>query len=328
MQTEDFYGRSLSLAVDDAIDEDAVLQLVSGSLRDDDTSLLVRRQQHRATASVTQQPLRIGEYGSQGDGTSRSLYRTADGIDASFLSIDAAVRHLQLHGGSFLDEFLQRAILLGECHRLTFRDAEVGIYLLVVGHSHQRLCNTAADKSSYVIRYHRGRAVDRTRHGSVSQIVAGVDLLSLCQCEGGFGLVQLIQRSLHGIVADDLFGLQRLTALILHLCRSQLRLCRCHAGLRHLQRSLIRNLVDDKEQLTLADVLTFVDADSRDVTADLRTNLHNLFSRQSRRIWRHQCLVATAHRHGLILCLILPFLLLLSRAGCQQTSPSEEQQTG
>ena len=49
--------------------------------------------------------LRILEYGTQGDSTRLGIYRTADGIDATFYGIVAATGQSQLNAGSLADEF-------------------------------------------------------------------------------------------------------------------------------------------------------------------------------------------------------------------------------
>ena len=183
----------------------------------------------------------------------------------SFLRIGAAVAQAKFHLWGLLDKLFDAAILLDQVDGLVFRHREIGVHLMVVGHRHQRLTDIAAHKGTHMVGDHRSRTTHRALHHRITEVIAGVQLLSLGLCQCGLRLVQGVLHGPHGVVAHHLFVFQRLTALIFHLCRLQLGLGSRHTGLSHLQSSLIRHLVDDEQGLSLGHHLPLVDANTGDI---------------------------------------------------------------
>ena len=209
-----------------------------------------------------------------------------------------------------MQELVQRAVLLNEVKCLILGDAEISIHHIVVGNGDQRLGNAAAHQGAHMIGNHRRRAVHRTLHLGVAQAVAGVEFLGLGLRQGCLGLVQRIERSLNGIVGNHLSGLQFAAALIFHPCRGKFGLGSLHIGTGHLQGSPVGCLVDNEQRLTFSHLLSLVDANAGNRAADLRTYFHNLPTRKTCCIGRHERLVAARHLHGFYNLLPAMFLLL------------------
>ena len=69
-------------------------------------------------------------------------------------------------------------------------------------------------------------------------------------------------------------------ALTLGLAERELRACTVELGLRALQLSLVRTLVDGEEDVALLDLVAGIERHAGDVTADARTKLDALDGRE------------------------------------------------
>ena len=175
---------SLRLAVDHAIDEHAILQLVGGLLRNDNAIRAMRGHHHRSTTAVMQQMTTVRECSTQRDSTCLDIDSPADGTDTSRFLVLFAVAQSKRHLGGFLDECLNGTVLTDKVEGLILAYAEIDIHLCVVGHRHQWLADVATNEGAYMPGNHRCHTADGALHLRIRKIVAGVHLLCLClrQC--------------------------------------------------------------------------------------------------------------------------------------------------
>ncbi len=108
-------------------------------------------------------------------------------------------------------------------------------------------------------------AIDRGGDAAVSQIELGAVDGGLVGSDGAFILAEGGLQRIQVLLGDDAAFIKRLVALVLRLGVVQLRFVALQVGLRRGQRYLVRPLVDDDQQVTLADVLPFLEIDLHDL---------------------------------------------------------------
>ena len=161
--------------------------------------------------------LRIGEYGTQRNGTRLCIHRTTDSINASFHGILRSTGQSQLDAGGLADEIGCRAVTVYQIDDGTFRHRKIGIHLFVVSHRYQWFADVAAYQCAYMPGNHRRHTVHGALYLRTRQLPTGILLLSLGLHQCRLGFQQFVAGGLYTEVAYHTTLLQFQLTVIVHL---------------------------------------------------------------------------------------------------------------
>ena len=129
-----------------------------------------------------------------------------------------------------------------------------------------------ADQCADTVRQSADHAVRRGLHYGIGEVVGGIHALCLCLCELSLGREQVVLGRLEVELRHDVLGEEFLLAVVGQLCGGDAGLGGLDVGFSRAERSLVGNLVDDEEGLTLRHLLAFVHAELGDRTRNLRVD--------------------------------------------------------
>jgi len=205
-----------------------------------------------------QQPVLVGERGTQLDAAGRSVDDAADGLDAPGVVVERPVAELQLHVGHVLQGSGRGAVTTGEVEQLVLGHREVDVHLGIVGNGGELGGRT--DQSADAERQSADNALGRSLDDRIGEVVGGADPLGLGLRELSLGGEELVLGGREVELRNDLAPEKLLLAVADQLGGGNPGLGGGDVGFGGLKRGLVRHLVDDEERLPLVDLLALGDA--------------------------------------------------------------------
>ena len=241
-------------------------------MRNGDYVFVDVRQQDITRATAVKQASGIGEYGAKLYAARRSVDHAADRFDASLLGVKRSVVEHKLHVRQRRQRFVHRAVFAGQVEQLILRQGEINVHIGVVRYGGQRLGNRCAHQGTHTIRQDTDYAVGRTFHFGIGEVVGRIDELCLGLCQLGFCRQQVVLGSLQVELRNDVLGEQLFFAVVGQLSGGYAGLGSCDVGFCGLQGCLVGHLVDNEQQLSLANYFTLFNAHFGNGTRYLRVN--------------------------------------------------------
>ena len=235
-----------------------------------DVTLHLYGDDYIARAARVEQALGVVEHSAQRDATCGLVYDAADGLYDAALFVLRTIDELQANGGHSLHGGLGAAGLTNLIEQLSLCHREVDVHLMVVRHGGQGRGDRRTYEGADTVGQCAHDAVGRALDDGVGERVGSVRHGSCSLCHGSLGLSVGIVGRLKVEITDDLLVEEVLGALVAQLgcCLGSLGSLQICAS--RIQRSLIRDLVNDKERLTFSYLLTFGNIEALQRTAYLR----------------------------------------------------------
>ena len=292
---------SLGDAILDLVGIDLVLHLEGGVLRNNNTTLLTVWEDDCSRTTRKKKAFLVRELGTNGYRTCRRVDNTRDGLDASLLRIDRTIAQLQIDHRHLLQSIFESAILAFERQHLTLAQREIDIHLRVVRYGGHRCCVRRAHERSYTEWECSDNAIYRTLHERIGEVVARRKFVGTSLCKLRLGTRQCCASHTEVEVGDDIL----LEQLLFTCCREfgsiDLSLCYIDICLCRSEGSLIRDLVDHEECLTLTDNRTLLNLDVGDIALHLRADIDILLSSNRCRIGRTEFAGRGVENHRIVL---------------------------
>ena len=235
----------------------------------------------------------VGEVGTHRDSTGCRVDDTAHGSHLARMLVDRAVGELQLHSRIALYSSVYATPCLAHLQKVFLCHREVNLHCRVVRHGCEGLLRRSAHESTYAVRQVAYNTVSRRSNEAEVEVLLSRYVCCPCLSELGGSALHCVLCRLQLVRTDYVVLEEFLRVVVCKSCSVELCLCSVHRCLCLTNGSGVCNVVDDKQQLTCLNRLTFLHAKLCDEARHFRANLHVLNTLDRCRIGGLQVCVLT-----------------------------------